>query len=363
MVTGKILTDWTKGTITVVPKGGDLTDPGNWRPITQTSIFAKFLEELVHTRLLKYFLTNNIISEYQFVFLPGRSTQLAVFELTKQIYSSMNNKKIFEAVCLNLSKAFDCINHVKLYNKMRSCGIIENVLRWFRNYFNRTQEVRICHQVSMCKPIRTGIDQETILGPLIFIFYINDVIRNIADLRINMYADDCLIYTIGNNWDRRVVKIQSGLSSFQEWCVNNGMKLNIKNTKSLVIGSTFKLADINLDNRFTLNGVVLERVQSYNYLGVILDTHMTLSALIKKVKKVVSNKIYTLAKIRNSISLKCALTIYEQTILPLLDYTGFMLLSANISDKNDLQVMQNNALRICFNVRLRDRVSIDQMHS
>ena len=102
------------------------------------------------------------------------------------------------------------------------------------------------------------------------------MIKNIADLRINMYADDCLIYTIGNNWDRMVVKIQSGLNSFQEWCVNNGMKLNIKKSKSLVIGSTFKLANINLDNRFTLNEVVLERVQSYNYLGVILDTHMTL---------------------------------------------------------------------------------------
>ena len=138
------------------------------------------------------------------------------------------------------------------------------------------------------------------------------------------------------------------------------MKLNIKKSKSLVTGSTFKLANINLDNRFTLNEVVLERVQSYNYLGVILDTHMTLSPLIKKV---VSNKIYTLAKIRNSINLKCTLTIYKQTILPLLDSTGFMILSANISDKNDLQVLQNNALRICFNVRLRDKVSIERIHA
>ena len=77
-----------------------------------SSIFAKVLEKLVHTRLLNYFLTNNIISEYQFVFLPGRSTQLAVFELTKQIYSSMNNKKIFGAICLDLSKVFDCINPI-----------------------------------------------------------------------------------------------------------------------------------------------------------------------------------------------------------------------------------------------------------
>ena len=96
----------------------------------------------MHVRLLRYFLDKQIISEYQFGFLTGRSTQLAVFELRKQIYSAINNKKIFEAVCLDISKAFDCINHVKLFNKMKSCGIAEDVLCWFRSCFKRTQEVR-----------------------------------------------------------------------------------------------------------------------------------------------------------------------------------------------------------------------------
>ena len=104
---GVLPKSWTKGTITVIPKDGDLTDPGNWRPITQTSIFAKLLEKLVHVRLLKHFVNNDIISEYQFGFLPGRSTQLAVFELSKQIFPAMNNKKIFGSICLDISKAFD----------------------------------------------------------------------------------------------------------------------------------------------------------------------------------------------------------------------------------------------------------------
>ena len=122
--------------------------------------------------MLKYFLDNQIISEYQFVFLPGRSTQLAVFELTKQIYSALNNKKIFGSICLDISKAFDCIDHNKLYIKLRSCGIANYVLRWFHSYFDRTQEVKICNNVSKCKPIRTGIGQGTILGPLFFLYSI-----------------------------------------------------------------------------------------------------------------------------------------------------------------------------------------------
>ena len=136
-----------------------------------------------------------------------------------------------------------------------------------------------------------------------------------------------------------------------------------KKSKSLIIGTSYKLNCVDIDNRFFLNGVVLERVESYNYLGILLDTHMTLSPLIKKVKKIVTSKIYSLSKIRNIINMKLKLTTYKQTILPLFDYTGFMLLSTNISDRNDLQVLENTALRICSNVRLRDIVSIERMHT
>ena len=146
-----------------------------------------------------------------------------------------------------------------------------------------------------------------ILGPLIFVFYINDVIRNIANLRVNVYADDSLIYTIGNDWERMVPKIQNGLNSFQNWCVKNNMKLNVKKSKSLVIGTTFKITSINIEFRFVLNNTYLERVSSYNYLGVILDTHMTLNPLF-----ILSRKI------RNNVTLNGALAIYKQTILPFL---------------------------------------------
>ena len=85
----------------------------------------------------------NILSDYQYGFLPGRSTQLAVFELLKQIFSAMNNKKVFGAICLDIAKAFDCTDHVRLFNKLKSCGLSDLVLNWFKNYFNRTQVVVI----------------------------------------------------------------------------------------------------------------------------------------------------------------------------------------------------------------------------
>ena len=361
--TGQIPTAWTRGTINVIPKDGDLTNPGNWRPITQTSIFAKILEKLVHKRLLMYLMANNFLTDYQFGFLPSRSTQLAIFELLKQIYSAFNNKKIFGAICLDVSKAFDCINHVKLFEKMKSCGMSNSVLRWFKSYFSRTQIVRFNDNVSNILDVSTGIGQGTILGPLIFVFYINDIVYNIANLRINMYADDCLIYTVGNNWEIMFPKIQDGLNTVQKWCLDNSLKLNARKSRSLFLGTRYKVSNLNLENRFVLNAQSLEFANVYNYLGILLDKNMSLLPLLSRLKSVISRKMYSLVKIRDLITTKCALTIYKQTILPLFDYSGFIIISCNVSDRMDLQILQNNALRICFNVRLRDRVSIRHMHN
>ena len=245
-ISGTIPLDWTKGVINVIPKGGDLTDPGNWRSITQMSIFAKILEKLVYKRLLRYLLNNRIPSDYQFVFLPGRSTQLAIFQLPKQIYSSFNNEKVFGSICLDVSKAFDCIYHVKLIEKMASCGISDSVLKWFKCFFTRTQSVRSNDIISSIKRVYTGIGQGTILGPLFYVLYINDVTHNIAYLLINMNAYDCLIYTIGNNWNLMFPSIQDGLNAIQQWFIENSLKLNVSKTKALILGTHHKTACIDL---------------------------------------------------------------------------------------------------------------------
>ena len=223
--------------------------------------------------------------------------------------------------------------------------------------------MKVGDTISEIKTVTTGIGQGTILGPLIFIFYINDVIRNVANLRVNMYADDCLIYNIGNSWENMIPQIQSGLDCFQNWCKENCLKLNVRKSKSLLIGTSHKLSALDIENRFSLNSTPLQHVHDYNYLGIILDSQMSLSPLFARVKKIVSNRIYTLIKIRNNVDTKCAITIYKQTILPLLDYAGFLLISGNVSDRQDLQTLQNNALRVCYNVRLRDRISIELMHN
>ena len=211
--------------------------------------------------------------------------------------------------------------------------------------------------------VSSGIGQGTILGPLIFILYINDIVKNIGNLRINMYADNCLIYCIGNNWNVMRQEIEHAIESISNWCTLNRLKLNIKKCKTLLIGSYQKINMVDFTEKFSIDGQELEFVRMYNYLGISLDTNMSLTPLLSKLKSRIVNKIYSLVKIRNMINSHCAITIYKQTILPVIDYTGFLIISCNISDRLDLQKLQNHALRICYNVRIRDRVSIAQMHS
>ena len=352
----------SKGMVTVIPKSGDLSDPSNWRPITQTPIFAKIMEKLVYVRVNNYFTENNILSPYQYGFRQGRSTQHAVFDLSKYIYSNLNHKKIVSTICLDVAKAFDSINHNILLYKMSRVGFSARSVDWFRSYLTRTQVVKFDNNILSELPVIAGIGQGTILGPMLFIFYINDIVTVLNHLKINMYADDCVLYTSGNEWNTMKDNIQPELSKIQLWYTDNRLKVNVEKSKVLLIGSRNKLGKIDMSKVITLGETSLTFAMKYKYLRVTLDSEMCLTNLLSDVKKIVSNRLYNLRKLRHYISENSALTIYKQTILPVFDYAGFMIISCNKSDRRDLQTIQNDALRTCYNVKRRDRLSMSAMH-
>ena len=350
ITSGIFPTEWSKGCITVIPKSGRLSDLSNWRPITQTSIFAKTLEKLVHHRMISYFDENLILSPYQYGFRTQRSTQQSIFDFLKFVYSSLNNKKLFCAICLDVCKAFDCINHDVLLFKLSKIGFSQSSLAWFKSYLTRTQVVKFNDVTSGILPIITGIGQRTILGPLLFIFYINDIIIAKGNLMINIYADDCILFKSGNNWDSMIDLIQPDLDNIVLWCKRNRLKLSQNKSKVLLIGSLNKLRNVDYATMVNLDNVPLNFVECYKYLGITIDKTMDLTKQLSLVKKTVMNHLFKLRKICKYINQECAVIIYKQTILPVLDYSGFLLHSCNVSDRHDLQILQNDALRTCYNV-------------
>ena len=209
---------------------------------------------------------------------------------------------------------------------------------------------------------KTGIGQGTILGPILFILYINDIVNHIGGVNINMYADDCILYCTGNSWERVHFTLQQSLLNITNWFKFNALKLNVKKSKCLIIASKAKLRVVDRSLTLKVEGQVLEFVDSYNYLGFLLDSEMTLKPLLSHIKKITTAKIKILHKIRRYIDSSSALAIYKQMILPLFDYSGFLLLACLKTDREDLQIIQNNALRLCLDIRLNDRVSLVDIH-
>ena len=351
---------WAKGYINILPKGGNLKDPSNWRPITQTLLPAKMLERIVQCRFFSILCDSNILSEHQYGFIPGRSTQLAIFDILKEIFEARNSKLDTGLLFLDDRKAFDSLDHNILLTKLQGLGASGKMLNWFCSYLNRTQCVRHSGQVSTELKFKCGIPQGSCLGPTLFIFYINDVFRYIGnDINIMMFADDCVLYKSDIICDTILECLQKGLDNYVSWGRDNNMYLNASKTKSMLIKPTIQY---NLYQPLSTEGKNIQFVNMFNYLGVLLDDQMTFTPYYNLVKRRIENKIFVLSKIRKFVDSRTALLVYKQAILPLAEYAGFVLISCNIGQRHDLQTLQNNALRLCKRYHLLDRIQIEQLH-
>ena len=181
LVKGTFPTNWGISMVSPIPKTNiKSTDPGDWRPISQISLPGKLLEKIVHTQLYNYLQLNNILSEKQFGFRKGLSTSLAIFEVLKELYSNWNKKTYSGCVFIDFSRAFDSINHDILLQKLELYGLVVKPIHFCKEYMGkRTQRTTVNGHTSTKAQVTCGTAQGSILGPLIFILYINDIFKSI----------------------------------------------------------------------------------------------------------------------------------------------------------------------------------------
>ena len=238
----------------------------------------------------------------------------------------------------------------------------ETVIDWFRSYLRRSQIVRYGECLSNKLDVTSGIAQGTVLGPLMFIFYMNDCVKLLDNVHVTMFADECVLYYTGNNWNNIYGTIQGDLDIFVNWCIKNGLRLNARKTQAMVVDTINRLSKLVNLEPFTLQGSPIKYVKQYNYLGVILDSEMSLIPVCKNIEKRVIDKIYMLRKLRKYLTQHAALQIYKQLILPIFYYAGFLLIACTRDKKRDLQVIQNDVLRFYNNNKREDKVLLNVMH-
>ena len=353
---------WAIGFINILPKGGEKTNPSNWRPITQTCLPAKLLEKIVQKRLISHLNRYDILSNGQFGFRSGRSTQKAIFELLYDINMNLNSGNTTGLLFLDISKAFDSLDHGVLIDKLRKIRLKENSLCWFISYLDRQQVVRYNGMVSSACKFKYGIPQGSCLGPTLFIFYINAPFRYIRDVKILMFADDCVLYKSGKNWGLIYDALQQALDTYVGWGEDHNLRLNVTKTKAMFISNTYKAREIECHAHFNAGNRQILFVNKFCYLGCIIDNEMTMVPEYKAVYRRVEHKIFMLGKLRYFIDKRAALLVYKQAILPFMDYAAFVLMSCGKGSKKDMQILQNNALRICLRYCMVDHVTVEQLH-
>ena len=217
------------------------TDPNNYRPISIISLFAKAFERLVYEQLNSFLVKKKIISNYQFGFRKGYSTEQAILEITENFKSAIDNGKITCGLLLDLSKAFDTVNHQILIDKLCKYGIGGTPLAWFTDYLsNRQQYVKIGNTESDLLTLTCGVPQGSTLGPLLFILYINDMPNCSKKLSFRIFADDTNVFYSSNSIDDIEKVMNEELQSILQHCNVNKLSINIKKTNFMVITSCRK---------------------------------------------------------------------------------------------------------------------------
>ena len=247
-------------------------------------------------------------------------------------------------VSIDLMKAFDTVDHGILYDKLKCAGFADTSVNWLESYLtNRTQVTAIGNVYSSAKPVQIGVPQGSVLGPLLFIIYVNDLPSCIKHCNVSIYADDTVIYFSS---DVSVVedKLNSDLKSLRRWLNENLLTLNETKCKFVIFGSNQKLAKINRISLHT-NGCQVDAEDSFKYLGVVMHKNMSWLDHIDQLNVKICQRFGTLRRV-NLLPCDAGITLYNSLILPLFDYADVVCGDQNDAVlMNQLQVLQNNAAR------------------
>ena len=285
--TAKFPGQWKEAKVVPLFKGGNRENDGNYRPISLLLLPGKILEKIVHSKDTAFWEVTNFLSKEQGGFRKDHSTVATIADLTDDLFRNSNQGKTTVAAFIDLRKAFETVNLAILIKKLENSGIRGNVLKWCKNYLsNRGQHTIAKGKCSVRLEVSCGVPQGSVLGPLFFLVYVNDVQGALDPCNVKLYADDTILYQSGLNGKEAARKRQRSLNLFINWCSVNQLTLNTQKTKVMVFGSRHRVKKAG-NVTIKADQVRLKVVPSYKYLGFTLDPTLNynqhITALIRTV--------------------------------------------------------------------------------
>ena len=299
-------------------KKGNINVVENYRAISLLVAFSKILEKLVSIRLINYFLVNNLFTEAQFGFLPGRSTEDAVHNIVDNLYRAFDAGECAIGTFLDLSKAFDSLDRRILCAKLKHYGIRGTALQWFESYLGlRAQHVRFKGVLSRKLYCNVGVPQGGIISTILFIIYINDLVHCSNDVKFILYADDSNIFVSDVSIENCVTNMNNGLNAIKLWMCCNRLTLNVDKSCYMLFkrrGHVDGHIGVKIDN------LDLNRVDSVKFLGVALDERLSWCVHAANIAGRISKFVPILYNVRSNLDLKSMKIIYYALIYPNIIY-------------------------------------------
>jgi hypothetical protein len=350
--------------VTPIFKSGDPKMCDNYRPISLANTFSKVLEKIVAVKLTNHLDLNKLIDKYQFGFQKGLSTEHNLIHLTNYVSEALNSNKFCIGVFLDIKKAFDCVPHDLLIRKLEKLGIIGVELDWFRSYLDgRSQCVEINGKKSRPRKIKLSVMQGSILGPLLFLCFINDLC-NVSDLLKLLFADDTCALHSDLDLDNLVQHVNAELQKIALWFAANKLAVNVKKCKFILFHNKGKKIDANL-LKVVYNSNNLEAIQDpnliytldrisknsdekyYKYLGVLLDENLNFNSHIDYTCSKLSKSLFCLNRLKNFVNKKALISAYHSLIGSHLLYCINILGCTSQQNINRLHIIQKKQLELC----------------
>ena len=347
---------WKKANVIPLFKKDQPSELGNYRPVSLLCSPSKIFEKVVFKYLFNYFKENFLLSIWQSGFLPGRSTVSQLTELYHKFCEAVANGKEIRVVFLDISKAFDRVWHAGLIYKLRKAGIRGKLLNWFIDYLkDRQQRVILNGQFSDWKFTKAGVPQGAVLGPLLFLVFIDDIVHIIQNCQIRLFADDtCLFITVDNRAEAAEM-INLDLANIEDWSREWLVNFSAPKTKSLIISNKHYTHE---HPRLFLHNQEIKEVSQHKHLGVTLSSNLRWNAHLDDIVSKCTKKLDMMRALKFKLDRKSLEIIFFSFILPVIDYADVIYAGTYDSDLCKLDRIQVDAMRIVTGATEKSNINL-----